>query len=313
MPRKQTINLDKIASSNYLIGFEFEICMPLDSKYNNLTFNKKAYEEYFYRELSIKLNAGMPEKDAMDEVKAECNYSAFIMHGDISIWDIKINELKKLLPLAMKTSYESIVTGNDWYIKFDDTIKGKNNIIVVDGCEYIINDFGVEISTLAYDINEGISILNMVLEFIKANGYTNESTGLHISINDKRYNKIDQKWLLLAILFNDKFFTKQFNRVDNKFNQSLFRFFKEVKNADNKLNYDYLESEFKKWAITCKNNSINFKHTNYYEFRVFGNNNYEYKFEQLRNDIFILIDEFNKINGDHKKYLKRIASLLYRN
>ena len=308
----------KINLSNFNIGFEFEFCSPLEDL-NNITFDEEQYNKYIDKEIKYKIDIEHKSLSlAKIEAKNECNFNNFILDNEENIWKRKVSFLKDSLQLEISeninTSFECVETGNSWFIKFDDDIKGKEHLL----SSYKTKDYGLEISTSVYDIDSGISILNKVLSFINHNGYTNYSTGLHISIDDKRYKKENQNWLKLATLFDDIFFTKQFDRQKNINNKSLFNFFKTINYKDylikNNMNYDKLEQSFKEWILKDRTYSINFQHDNYYEFRVSGGKDYETKFTNIKNNIIRfceLIEECNSL--DNEEYHRKIESLLFRN
>lgn len=223
-------------------------------------------------------------------------------------------------------NYEN--TGDEWAVKLDTSVYGFHRNLYKEyeetRLEYEVRDPGLEISTPVFVLDEGLVKLKDIFEFIDDYYYTNDKCGLHISIDKIDSNKDKENWLKIAVLFNDKYFSKQFGRENNSNNKSLFEFFKNISEEDKKkiingseINYSYIEKLFKNNALSSHDeryHAINFENDNYYEFRLQGGEDYQNMYPRIRNNIlhFAAIVQVASSDIFDKEYKQKLKSLLFR-
>lgn len=198
-------------------------------------------------------------------------------------------------------------TGDGWAIKDDTSIKNFGDNV------------SIEISTPTFDLDDGIDTLTRMFSLIDNIGYTNNSTGLHISIDQVSVSKESQNWLKMTVLFDDVYFTSQFGRTNNSYTNSLRKFLKgiDIKHYKkfNNLDVDSLEYDFKMDYLKGQRNStINFNNENYYEFRVAGGTDYQKKLKEVVSDIYKFCELIRVSSTDEhdEEYLKRLHSFIFR-
>ena len=84
-------------------------------------------------------------------------------------------------------------------------------------------DGGLEFVSPALEINTALEQMKKVLEFIRENGYTNSSTGLHINISVPDYNTDKLDYVKLAIFLGDKHVLEQFDRLSNHYCDGAYK------------------------------------------------------------------------------------------
>ena len=252
--------------------------------------------------------------DANKEVDVDDYYSNVESNGyndkltenkNTAAVDLVADEIEKAFGVDVSRQYE-YTDSEDWAVKFDSSISPDNE-----------DEGGAEIASPPEDLDTSLDNLDTIFTLINDLGYTNSSTGLHLSINQESVHKKDQNWLKLAVFFNDKYFTKMFGREHSGYNRTLFGFFENLKmhNKTYRLPDDLakLESDFAEYASKDRY-AINYRNTNYYEFRVSGGEDYQDRFEEVKRNVLLFCgliqisstDEYNDI------YVRKLSSLLNR-
>ncbi len=179
--------------------------------------------------------------------------------------------------------------------------------------------FGLEIvSPLFQEYNQFINEVERIFALIRKYGYTDESTGFHISISFKDQNqKIDLVKLILLV--GEKYVAKLFGRETNDYCAQLKpMIIKHISNMEDfgsmsLENYtDMLVNSLQKH----KDYSINIsqlKNNGRIEFRMLGGAEYNEKIEYVKESIkrfFYILQIATDPDFERKTYLKKLGNLV---
>lgn len=103
---------------------------------------------------------------------------------------------------------------NPYEIKTDASVKDS------DGSVLSGNKIGAEIVSPPQDFEQTIIDLENMRKFINENGYTNDSTGLHINVSIPGFDRDKLDYIKMALLVGDKYVLSQFERQFNIFAKS---------------------------------------------------------------------------------------------
>ena len=96
-------------------------------------------------------------------------------------------------------------------IKTDASIKDNN------GSAPVGNKIGAEIVSQPQSFEQTIIELEKIRQFILKNGYTNETTGLHINVSLPNFDRNNLDYIKLVLLTGDRYVLSQFDRSFNKY------------------------------------------------------------------------------------------------
>lgn len=103
----------------------------------------------------------------------------------------------------------TMAVGNNYEIETDSSIQPEGP-----------NDVPVEIKTDgALPLEQALEELRKARDFIFRNGYTNDSTGLHINISVPGFSRTNLDYMKLILLAGDDYLLKQFDREGNTYAQ----------------------------------------------------------------------------------------------
>jgi hypothetical protein len=104
--------------------------------------------------------------------------------------------------------------GSNYEIETDSSIRADDDF----------DDTAVEIKTDgALPLEQALTELRKAKTFIENNGYTNDTTGLHINISIPSFNRSDLDYVKLVLLLGDEYILKEFNRKSNTYAQSSMK------------------------------------------------------------------------------------------
>lgn len=236
---------------------------------------------------------------------------------DLIIRNKTYNEIKKSL---QDNFYKNVNPSNQNY-KFimDESIK-TNDGETPDPAQNMI---GIEIVSPPQDLQSTIVDFQSIREFIRENGYVNETTGLHINISLPNFdvNKID--YLKLILLLGDNYILNEFNRRYNRYAKSSFdNLVKSIKTGWETEVYkklDLLKSDLNQLASRYilrrsidKNMSFNLQ-PDRVEFRSIGNNWIENNsVEQIINTVYrfiVVLEASMNTEKYQKEYAKKLTKI----
>jgi len=194
---------------------------------------------------------------------------------------------------------------DEWYLEPDSSVSD-----------------GAELVSPVFSFHVGLEALEKTFNWMTGNQFTtSESTGLHISLSfDEEPDEVD--WVKVAVLMGEKHMLEQFERMHNTYTKSQLE---QIENYAKKNDL----IRFKKWngfkelthnlgkAISQdKSNTFNignFANSGRIEFRIMGNDGYEDRFEEVKENILKFI-MFMKIATDEnlfkKEYMQKIGKIL---
>ena len=206
------------------------------------------------------------------------------------------------------SDYHSGRQPNTWYIEPDGSIEPDDN-----------NTMGIEIISPPMPVLQMLDKLEKVLDFVRyENGYTNESTGLHIGVSMEGTHSSNLDYVKLALFLGDEYVLDQFRRLSNSYCKSAIEKI-ESKTMQMQENPGILEaylndlraglsSEVGKAIMSCnsdKYTSINV-HEGYVEFRSMGGNYLE-ELPKIKNMVLRYIQAYAVAidpEAEKKEYLK---------
>ena len=188
-----------------------------------------------------------------------------------------------------------VLTGRDknknyayWYVEPDGSIRPDDR-----------GEVGVEIVSPAFrGLDAALAQLENCFGFIQENGYTNESTGLHVSVGFAGIAAVDR--LKLSLLLGEKMVARLFGREHNTYAYALIPKFVQTAQTDprwreviNRLQRSSAQDPAVLTSIGAlvgdeKHRTINFGRAadvEAVEFRVAGGEGYEKKFSAVRDVI----------------------------
>lgn len=283
-------------------------------------FNEKVDEITNNYEISISdfaeeygLENILKELNPIDDYEVyDNNEFVIIEEEDVSereLWDMSYKELSDYVgPIDIDSDdydeeeYDRYVITSDSSINYD---KEKNELPIE------------IISPVFDDFKTFMKNLNMVLKFIKENGYTNTSTGLHINISFKNSDiKVDV--IKLNMLLEDEYLAKLFGREDNTFTKTTNKFIEQHLKEHGKI---YNNEDIKKVVNVIintdeKNRTINISklfNKGYIEFRMIGGKNYEKELSTIsyviKRIIYVLYVSSDK-NLALKEYKEKLGKFI---
>ena len=197
-----------------------------------------------------------------------------------------------------------------WIIEPDSSISADDS-----------DEGGLEFVSPALDISEALKQMQQVLEFIRAHGYTNSSTGLHINISVPDFTTDKLDYVKLAIFLGDKHVLEQFDRLSNHYCDGAY---KKIGNKIQQMKGDEIKAVMAKMkegltlaaskiihtGYTNKYTSINTKE-GYIEFRGPGGDYLDKKPEELTNTALRMALAL-RIATDPEMYKQEYQKRLYK-
>lgn len=299
-------NSDEIGLTQY-----YEIRKPI---YDQIDKKVEAYLE----------GADIPEKKVLDNhLRSQIKKRAaselqfleenYPMMGDI--YDRFKDDLDELMwPQIEETmDMDDILTFFKQFVGNDYVIDSDSSIITDDD-----RDIGVEIKTDgALPLEQALEELKKAQQFIFMNGYTNDSTGLHINVSVPNFSRSSLDYTKLVLLTGDDYLLSKFDRVGNDYAE------RSLKNIDNsnvagddalselQKNINYAAGKLLHNGYTDKRVSINVQN-NRIEFRSPGGDwNNDQDIEDIITTIRRMVVAVDAAM-DTSKYAKEYAKKLYK-
>lgn len=303
---KRITNSDEIGLKDY-----YEIRKPIYDEYD------EKIKEYLSgntipekRSLDIHLRSEITKRAASELQFFEENYPTMS-----DIYDAFGDDIDGLMWPQQKTEYElddilaefRMAVGNDYEIETDSSIRTDDE-----------NDIAVEIKTDgALPLEQALTELRKARDFIRTNGYTNDSTGLHINVSVPGFSRTELDYVKLVLLLGDNYLLKQFDRFGNTYARSSFEEIKAVGGDDERVLRE-LQSDLNSVASRIINNGWTDKystvnvHSNRVEFRSPGGDwieeqDIDFIIASIRRMVVVLDAAL-----DPKKYTKEYAKKLYK-
>ena len=195
---------------------------------------------------------------------------------------------------------------------------------------------GAEISSPAMDMQEGLEWLEKMFRFIDRTGYTNSNTGLHIRVSFKQPKQLeDIDWFKVALFMGDERVLSDFDRRKSTYTQTpldrIRQYFRDQiakiggessraiariirQDRFTKLVQpmrDMFTQEAEKYSTF---NISGFRdHQGRIEFRVWGNDKYERRFDEIKRTLFqfcfaVILGASPDLHVD--TYMKKIFNLI---
>lgn len=231
-------------------------------------------------------------------------YDAFREEIDELVWpqteapNMELDDILELFKNAV---------GDDYVIETDSSIQIDDE-----------KDVAVEIKTDgALPLEQALQELRRARDFIRTNGYTNESTGLHINVSVSNFSRIDLDYVKLVLLLGDSYLLKQFDRLASNHAISSFREIK-ASGVDAETVLQELQSNLNSVASRLINNASTDKysavnvHSNRVEFRSPGGDwiedqDIEFMINSIRRMVVVLDAAL-----DPTKYQQEYAKKIYK-
>ncbi len=184
--------------------------------------------------------------------------------------------------------------------------------------------YGIEIIGPPVSLSAALEDLKKILIWITENGhYTNESTGLHVGVSwYDQTPKVDK--LKLLMLLGEDHLLRLFSRELNTYTESHLESLKKKISAANLKGRDWTKQRSFSGLIRSLNDKIDLKKyttvnflkldRGYLEFRIMGNENYESRYQEIRDTIlryaFVLKAALDPaaFEREYKKELARLFS-----
>lgn len=117
----------------------------------------------------------------------------------------------------LKKAEETFKDYEDSFIGYYD-VETDSSVVVDD--EY--NEIGLEIKNAIplLSLEETIYDFTTMVDFISNHGYLNDSTGLHINVSTKNFNKDKVDYIKLVLLLGDEYILEKFSRLGNSYTTS---------------------------------------------------------------------------------------------
>lgn len=303
---ERTTNSKEIGLKDY-----YEIRKPIYDKID------EKIEEYLNgntipekRSLDNHLRSEITKRAASELQFLEENYP---MMSDV--YDAFGDDIDGLIWPQQKTEYElddilaefRMAVGNNYEIETDSSIVTDDE-----------NDIAVEIKTDgALPLEQALNELRNASDFIRLNGYTNDSTGLHINVSVPNFSRTDLDYVKLVLLLGDTYLLRMFNRFGNTYARSSFEEIKAVGGDDERVLTE-LQNDLNSVASRIINNGWTDKystvnvHSNRIEFRSPGGDwiedqDIEFIISSIRRMVVVLDAAL-----DPTKYQKEYAKKLYK-
>jgi len=221
---------------------------------------------------------------------------------------------------------------NIWYIEPDSSIN--SNDVSMSGATWSeCSDIPTEIvSPVFSSLNEGLQNMEKVFSWMNSNSYTNDSTGLHVTLSIKGKNQDDYDYLKMILFFDENYIASIFDRLGNEYTQQMRSKLKEIIEKDKSfsslystdLNHISGLSKIAKYLLKTFTNSflkeyfdkyfsINNRGNGSFEFRSMGGTDYQKKFPEIRKQIVRMANVL-KIGSNNeiyvKEYIRKIFALL---
>ena len=210
--------------------------------------------------------------------------------------------------------YHSGRQPDTWYVEPDGSIEPDDN-----------NTMGIEIISPPMPVLQMLDKLEKVLDFVRyENGYTNESTGLHIGVSMEGTHSSNLDYVKLALFLGDEYVLDQFRRLSNSYCKSAIGKIesKTIQMQDNPESLEMylndlragLSSEVGKTIMSSnsdKYTSINV-HEGYVEFRSMGGNYLE-ELPKIKNMVLRYIQAYAVAidpEAEKKEYLKKLSAIM---
>ena len=190
----------------------------------------------------------------------------------------------------------------------------------------------VEVVTDTVNIPTGIAIIEEMFDYIKENGSTSDSSGMHISISIDDVDSVNLvKFLILmemGYIVDDVFPEREYvNDIDEIFSKTISRKIDDYIFLD-KINYKMSNQEILEKVVTLikstsifddKYQSIKFGdyeiHNGRIELRFFGGKEYEYRYDEISQHIFRALYVLLVSSNDYKQkeYMKGLYKKIFDN
>lgn len=210
-------------------------------------------------------------------------------------------------PIKVSGVYHGHREENKYYAEPDSSIEADDD-----------EGVGVEIISPPMPLPNMMDELETTLGFIRGNGATNESTGLHINLSIPNGGKID--YLKLVLFLGDTYILQQFGREANTYARSSLNQIKGAASETGYTRYTAIMDQLKKGLLQLassllykQNNdkyvSVNM-HPGYVEFRSMGGN-YDGQWPQIKAGILRFAQALT-IASDPDAYRKEYLTKMYK-
>lgn len=197
-----------------------------------------------------------------------------------------------------------------WYLEPDASIDPDDG-----------DQMGMEIISPPMSVFEMLDKLEKTLDWVRYNnGYTNDSTGLHVGVSMKGRANSQLDYVKLAIFLGDEYVLDQFRRLQNSYAKSSYDVIQsKILNAEGiTAKLEGIKSgmiDVVSQTIMKRNSdkyvSINM-HDDYVEFRSMGHDYLE-RFDVIKNTILRYIQAYAVAmdpQAERKEYIKKLSTLL---
>lgn len=213
-----------------------------------------------------------------------------------------------------------------WRVMEDSTIGGEDNKLG-----------GAEVTSPAMDMEDGLDALEEMLQFIDQKGSTNSDTGLHIRVSFKQPKQIeDIDWFKVALFMGDERVLSDFDRRRTTYAQTpmdrIRQYFKDqiakiggdpsraiaeiirqegFTNLVQPMRDMFINNESDRYSTF---NVTGFRdHQGRIEFRVWGNDKYERRLDEIKRTLFqfcyaVILGSTPELHFD--TYMKKIFKLI---
>jgi hypothetical protein len=213
-----------------------------------------------------------------------------------------------------------------WRVMEDSTVGGEDNKLG-----------GAEITSPAMDMEAGLDALERMFQFIDQKGHTNSDTGLHIRVSFKQPKQIeDIDWFKVALFMGDERVLSDFDRRRTTYAQTpmdrIRQYFKDqiakIGGEPSRAIAEIIRQEgFTKLVQPMREMFINDESDRYntfnvtgfrdhqgrIEFRVWGNDKYERRLDEIKRTLFqfcyaVILGSTPELHFD--TYMKKIFKLI---
>lgn len=210
---------------------------------------------------------------------------------------------------------------NNYKFVMDESIKTNSGETLPDPNN---NEIGIEIVSPPQDLQSTLIDFKKIREFIKQNGYVNETTGLHINISLQNFSPDKIDYLKLILLLGDNYILNQFDRRSNYYSKSSIDKIENAlrtgwENIDDiltslKKDLNQLASRYILKRNIDKNMSVNLQ-PDRVEFRSMGDNWVENNTVQdIINNVFrfiVVLEASMDQTKYQKEYAKKLTKLMH--
>lgn len=179
---------------------------------------------------------------------------------------------------------------------------------------------GIELkNSQPISLEEALNDLKVISDYIEGNGYTNDSTGLHINVSVPNFSVGNMDYVKLILLLGDQYLLKEFDREYNTYAESAIDKLKSDISDQDKINVleelrdtmGHLAGQLLHDGWTEKYTSVNV-HNNRVEFRGPGGSWLEDKTQQYMENMIRRMVVALDASLDQSKYQREYTKKLYK-